>query len=149
MKRFLALLLLGSLLVMSSCSRSACAEDILTAVCREYPLDATVYSSHKREGEDGFIDGEMLVTLYGTDEGLTGEFALVLYGKVDTVREIGVFITEKGDDIIGIAELLRRRIDFLSSASDGEGFLKKYRGAIVYAFVNDSSRIEALFDSVM
>ena len=149
MKRLFAFLVLTSLLLVTSCSERICAEDILTLVCREYPLDATVYSSKRAETEDGFIDDEMLITLYGTSEMPTAEFSLVLYGKVDTVREIGVFVIDKGEDVIALAELLGRRLDFLSSASVGEGFLKKYRGAMVYAFVGDAERIETIFDGVM
>ena len=148
MKGFLALLIISSILFISSCSEKPCAEDVILCVCREYPIDATVYSSERAEGEEGFIDAEMLDTLYGTSEMPTGEFALVLYGKVDTVREIGVFVTDRGDDVIALVELIGRRMDFLSSVSDGEGFLKKYRGAVVYAFVSDAERIEAIFDGV-
>ena len=148
MKRFIAVMLLCALYLVS-CAKEMCAEEILSDICKEYPLDATIYSSGRGENESGYIDTEMLVTLYGTEAYPTEEFAIALYGKVDTVREIGVFITKRGDDTTGLTELLSRRIDFLSSAADGEGFVKKYRGATVYAFVADATRLEALLDSMM
>ena len=149
MKRIFALLTCICTLLLSACSRDVRADEVLVRALREYPLEADVYSSLNKEGEDGFVDSEMLIALYGVSEHPTAEFALALYGKVDTVREIGVFSTDGGADIIGLTELLERRLDFLASASDGEKFLKKYKGAIVYAFVGDASRIEAIFDSLI
>ena len=149
MKRIIAAFLCASLLMLTSCSRDASAEDVLTEFCREYPISASVYSSLSAEGEAGYIDSEMIRLLYGVDEYPTDEFALVLYGKVDTVREIGVFITKDGSERIVIAELLSRRISFLSSFSDGEGFIRKYRGVLVYGFVEDASYAEAIFDRIL
>ena len=148
MKRLLAMIL-SSIFLLTSCGAKTSAEEVLVGFCREYPITAQIYSSLREENESGYIDQEMLTALFGTDEYPTDDFALVFYGKVDTVREIGVFVTENGEDIIGISELLTRRIAFLSTFSEGEGFIRKYRGAIVYGFVEDASRIEKLFDSML
>ena len=149
MKRFFAILLLLSILITTGCAPDRCAQDILLRFCEEYPISANVYSSLSDEGEAGYIDKDMLNTLYGTDKLGIGEFALALYGKVDTVREVGVFVIEMGDDELELTELISRRIDFLSSFTDGEGFIRKYRGVIVYGFVDNASSATALFDRII
>lgn len=149
MKRTVALLILISLVLLTSCSKKRCAEEILLEFCDEYPISSNVYSSLAGESNAGYIDSEMLYALYSTEKFPVREFSLVLYGKVDTVREIGVFVTEKGEDRIELTELLSKRISFLSSFSDGEGFVKKYKGVLVYGFVEDSSYAEALFDKII
>lgn len=149
MKRTIAILLLLSLIFITSCSEKRCAEEILLEFCKEYPINASLYSSLAHKGDEGYIDGEMLYTLYGTDSFPTAEFSLALYGKVDTVREIGVFLTDMGEDRIELTELITNRIKFLSSFSRGEGFIRKYKGVLVYGFVEDSSYAEALFDRII
>lgn len=150
MKRIVALLLLLSLhLSLTACSKKQSAADILGEVCREYPISAQIYSSLSAEDEEGYIDAEMMTALFGMDSCPVSEFAVVLYGKVDTVREIGVFITDNGDERIRVSELLSRRISFLSSFSSGEGFIRKYRGVLVYGFVEDASCLEELLDSIL
>ncbi len=149
MKRTAAILLLISLLLLISCSERACAADVAAEFCRAYSLDGRVYSSLAKEGEDGYIDDEMLHALYGDSDCLVTEFAIVLYGKVSTVREIGVFIAENGSERMELLELATDRVSFLSSFADGEGFVKKYRAAVVYGFVDDASRAEGLLDSLI
>lgn len=149
MKKTLALLIILALIPITSCSEKRCAEEILSEFCNEYPISASLYSSLSHEGDGGYIDSEMLYVLYGTDRFPASEFSLALYGKVDTVREIGVFVTGRGEDRIELTELLSNRIKFLSTFSDGEGFVKKYRGVLVYGFVEDSSYAEELFDRII
>jgi hypothetical protein len=148
MKRFV-LLLLASVILITSCTETVRAEDVLGKFCREYPVSAVIYSSLSDKNEPGYIDSEMLTALYGTDEYPVTEFALVFYGKVNTVREVGVFVTENGDDVIEITELLTRRISFLSTFSDGEGFIRKYKGVLVYGFVEDSAYVQEIFDGIL
>ena len=149
MKRAIALLIILLLIPFTSCSEKKDSFAILTEFCDEYPIDSCLYSSQYGKGERGYIDPEMLYSLYGTERFPGCEFSLVMYGKVDTVREIGVFVTEKGEDRIELIELITKRINFLSSFSDGEGFIRKYRGVLVYGFVEDSSYAEALFDRII
>ena len=149
MKRIALLLVFCSLLSLLSCSYKIDAKDTVREFCSLYPIDTMVYSSFAKSYEDGYIDSEMLFTLYGTDDLPTEKFALALYGKVDTVREIGVFIIENGNDTIMLTELIRKRIDFLSSSVDGEGFIKKYKGALVYAFVDDADYARRIFDGII
>lgn len=148
MKRLVPLLL-ALILIITSCTETVRAEDVLGEFCREYGVSAGIYSSLSKKGEAGYIDREMLQALFGIDEYPAREFALVFYGKVNTVREIGVFVTENGDDVIEISELLARRIDFLSTFSDGEGFIRKYRGVLVYGFVEDASYVTEIFDGIL
>ena len=149
MKKTIALLLLLSLIFITSCSEKRCADEILLEFCEGYPISANLYSSLAEKGDEGYIDTEMLNALYGTDSLSTAEFSLALYGKVDTVREIGVFLTGMGEDRIELTELLSSRIKFLSSFSSGEGFIRKYKGVLVYGFVEDSSYAEELFDRII
>lgn len=149
MKKTIALLLLLSLIFITSCSEKRCADEILLEFCEGYPISANLYSSLAEKGDEGYIDTEMLNALYGTDSLPTAEFSLALYGKVDTVREIGVFLTGMGEDRIELTELLSSRIKFLSSFSSGEGFIRKYKGVLVYGFVEDSSYAEELFDRII
>lgn len=149
MKRIALLLLICSLLTLTSCSGKVDAAAVIREFCAQYPLDARVYSSLAGKGEDGYIDDEMLSLLYGSKERPTEEFALALYGKVDTVREIGVFVIRNGDDTIELIETLNKRISFLSSCSDGEGVVRKYKGALVYAFVRDADHAIEIFDGII
>lgn len=147
-KRF-AIILLAIILSITSCAERVSAEHVLAQFCREYPASAEIYSSLSAKGEAGYIDREMLLALFGSDEYPTREFALVFYGKLDTVRELGVFVTENGDDVIEITELLARRISFLSAFSEGEGFIRKYRGVLVYGFVEDSAYVQEILDGIL
>ena len=72
-----------------------------------------------------------------------------MYGKVSTVRELGVFITRNSDERMKVTELATNRIRFLESFVDGEGFIKKYRTITVYGFVDDASRAEWLLDNLI
>ena len=147
--RILALVLLLATLLLTSCTQVRHADEVLSEFCREYPIDRQIYSSLANEREEGYVDREMLRALYGVSECPVRDFALVFYGKVDTVREIGVFVIGRGDDVVEISELAARRISFLSAFSDGEGFIKKYKGALVYGFVESAADTEAIFDSIL
>ena len=147
--RIIALILLLSTLLLTACTQVRRADDILLEFCREYPIDRQIYSSLANEREEGYVDTEMLRALYGITEYPVRDFSLIFYGKVDTVREVGVFIIGKGDDIVEISELVARRISFLSTFSPGEGFIRKYKGALVYGFVENASDTEAIFDSIL
>ena len=149
MRKTFTLFLSILIVFTTSCKTNNSAEDILLGFCAEYPIDSKIYSSVSDGVHTEIIDAEMLDALYGIKEIPIREFALVLYGKVNTVREIGVFITNNGDNEIEILELASKRIDFLSSFADGEGFIKKYRGVLVYGFVEDASYAEAVFDSII
>ena len=147
--RIVALILLLSTLLLTACTQVRRSDEVLSAFCREYPIDRQIYSSLASEREEGYIDAEMLRALYGISEYPVRDFSLVFYGKVDTVREIGAFIIENGQDEILLTELISRRIGFLSSFAEGEGFVKKYRGVIVYGFVENSARAQELFDRII
>ena len=147
--RILAIILLLSTLLLTACGHTVRADDILAELCREYPIDRQIYSSLSDENDKGYIDSEMLRALYGISEYPVREFALVFYGKVDTVRDIGVFVIGRGEDVMEISELVARRISFLSSFSEGEGFIKKYKGALVYGFVESAADTEAIFDTIL
>ena len=147
--RIIALLILISTLTLTACTHKPCAKDVLSELCREHPITREIYSSLDGEYESGHIDQQMLNSLYGTEEYPVREFALVFYGRIDTVREIGVFITDSGDDVIRVSEMATARISFLSTFSGGEGFIKKYRGVIVYGFVEDASYTEEILDSIL
>ena len=149
MRRIVALTLLFAMLFITSCSADADAETILSAFCREYPISAQMLSSLADEGEDGYVTDEVRdVIFYGYTD-LPREYALVLYGRVDTVLEVGVFLTDSADERMALYELLKNRIDLLSSLVEGEGFMKNYNGIFVYAFVDDTERAEKLFDSII
>lgn len=149
MKRTLSIILLLCLVFLTSCSPERRAEDIAAEFCRGYPLEAKVYSSLADEHEDGYIDAEILMALYGDDNVPTEEFALILYGKVSTVREIGIFITKTSDERMELYELASGRIKLLSSLTGGEGFIRKYRGVFVYGFVDDAERAKRIFDGTL
>lgn len=149
MKGILSLILLLCIVFLTSCSPEMRAEDIATAFCRDYPIEAKVYSSLSEEHEDGYIDADMLDALYGGAKVPTEEFALILYGKVSTVREIGVFVAETSDERMELYELASGRIRLLSSLAEGEGFIRKYRGVFVYGFVDDAERAKKIFDGIL
>lgn len=148
MKRITALLILLSLLILTACEQKKSPEDILYEFMTEYPISANIYSSLCDEADAGYISEEMLAAVFGTSEPPTAEFALILYGKVDKVIEVGVFDVGGGDGI-GLTELITRRISFLSSFAEGEGFIKKYRGVLVYGFVRDAAYAEEIFDRIL
>lgn len=136
--------------LLASCSRSTgSACDMLVAFCSEYPISASVYTSIAEDGDARQIDRQMLLSLYGVDGYPTDEFAIALYGKVGSVREIGVFFTDNGVQRAELFDLINSRISFLSSFSDGEGFVKKYGEIIVYGFVDDAARAVGIFDMLI
>ena len=137
------------LALLTSCSKKQSAEDVVLGFIREYTIDSIVYSSRCEKVDEGYIDEQMLVLLFGVDEYPVDDFALVLYGKVDIVQEIGVFVTHNSDEHMKVTMLLSERIALLDSLSNGEGFIKKYRSAIVYGFVDDPDRVISIFDKLM
>ena len=147
--RIIALLILISLFTLTACAPKPCAEWTLAELCRVHPITGQIYSSLNSEYDPGHIDGQMLKSLYGTEEYPVREFALLFYGRVDTVREIGVFIIGSGDEVIRVSEMASERINFLSTFSKGEGFIRKYRGALVYGFVEDAAYTEEILDSIL
>ena len=149
MKRIPAIILLLSMLFVTSCSARADAEELLLTFCDEYPISAEILSSLADEGEDGYVTDEVREVLFSGYDRLPDEYALALYGRVDTIMEAGVFITDSADERMALYELLKKRIDLLSSFTDGEGFMKNYHGIFVYAFVSDRERAEKLFDAII
>lgn len=149
MKKVISLLLAFSIILLSSCESTRTSLDIALSFCEEYPLDATVYSSLATENDKRYIDADVLTLLFGIDQHPVSDYTLVLYGKVSTVRELGVFITRNSDERMKVVELATGRIDFLESFADGEGFIKKYHTVTVYGFVEDASRAEWLLDNLI
>ena len=149
MKKAISIVLLFSLLFLSSCTETKNSMDIALAFCDGYPFDATVYSSLATENDQGYIKSEMLMTMFAIAEHPVSDYALVLYGKVSTVRELGVFVTRNSDERMKVTELATNRIEFLESFVDGEGFIKKYRTVTVYGFFDDVSRAEWLLDNLI
>ena len=148
MKRTVALIII-LLTIFTSCSGTESAESIASAFCEGYPLCTEIYSSLKDEGQNGYIDSQMLTALYGQSKRPTEDFALLLYGRVDAVREIGVFVTVNGDERMDVITIATDRIELLSSFAEGEGFVKKYRSVIVYGFVDDAERAKLLLDDIL
>ena len=149
MKRIIALVLLLSMIFITSCSADADARELLLTFCNEYPMSVEILSSLADEGEDGYVTDDVRAALFDGYDRLPDEYALALYGRVDTVMEAGVFITDSADERMALYELLQKRIDLLSSLVDGEGFIKNYHGTFVYAFVGDRARAEKLFDAII
>lgn len=149
MRKTVALLLFMSMLFFTSCASRSRPCDVVSSICMEYPIDATVYSSTYLNGEKGYINSEMLLNLYDTDDLPADEFAIVLYGKVGNVREIGVFATSNGYQKLELITLISKRIEFLDSFAEGEGFVKKYRGAVAYGFVDNAEKVISILDKVM
>ena len=149
MKRLFALLLSFVLVFITSCTREASAEAVLRELCRVYPINAVVYSSRASEYEDGYISEDMLVALYGESDIPASEIAVVMYGDVGAAREIGAFTVRTGSERMRLFELATERINFLSSFVDGEGFVKKYHGVMVYGFVDDALSVERVLDSLL
>ena len=148
MKKLL-MLLFSLIFIFTSCYRAVNPKDILDGFCCSYGINAEVYHSGAQYGDDGYIDSEMLNSLYGIDEAFRYDFAIVMYCDVTRVREIAVFKADTGDERMYLFELITDRLRFLSSFADGEGFIKKYRGAIVYGFVDDADGVERAFDSLL
>ena len=48
-----------------------------------------------------------------------------------------------------LTELISKRLAFLGSFADGEGFIRRYRGVIVYGFVDNSARAQEVFDGII
>ena len=149
MKRAVAVLIVVSLLTLVSCEATPSATDVLSSFCDAYHIDSQVYSSLSEYGDDGYIDSDMLRALYGMDDALVDEFALVLYGKVSTVREIGVFIARSGEERMKVYEIASERVELLSSLADGEGFVRKYKSVIVYGFVDDSAKAISILEKII
>ena len=145
----ISMLVVLSILLLTSCTERYCARDIANEFLLEYPLDAKVYFSDADEETDGYIDEETLTLIFDCNELPNIEYALILYGKVSTVREIGVFIIENGDDMMDISRVISDRIELLSSLCEGEGFVRKYKTVLVYGFVDDRERAERLFDKII
>ena len=137
-------LIFSAFLSVASCSRKERnAYDILLRFCEAYPLYGTVYNSGTPEDE---LD-DILTLLFEGEEGRVprGNFAVMLYGSMDTVSEVGVFVTSFGHEIIDVIELAERRIGILDDSSEGEGFIIRDREVVVYGFVGDKDRAVRLF----
>ena len=48
-----------------------------------------------------------------------------------------------------VYEIASERVELLSSLADGEGFVRKYKGVIVYGFVDDSAKAISILEKII
>ena len=156
LKRIVTLLLIFSMLLLTSCHKEESADLILRNFCGSYGLVAgRVYSTEEREGTEGYLEPQLLTTLYGTD---TRPFfqsaAVMLYADMDTLLECGVFVCRGGAgrlyDILETEKLLSYRIRQIRLIfPEAQGQILRYGNSVVYTVLPDNARAERLFSRLL
>jgi hypothetical protein len=156
MKRILAaiLSLIIALSVLTSCERRVDPEKILRDFCTAYGIEAAIYSSGAKEGENGFADAEFLPTLLTgrTDE--ICDFAVAFCSTLDGYFEVGILAckTAYGANEVSLACLERiELVKVICNQSDitvSEGaFVARYGNSVVYSMATDNERARRLLDA--
>ena len=117
MKRFLCLsIFLALLLSIVSCERGKSSLDGITELKYIGKISGNVYFSGAEEGSENYIDADLMAMLFFEDTP-PKNFAVILSPSVDYPYEVMLVIPEVGEDVVTLADTLRRRLVLLTGDS--------------------------------
>ena len=117
MKRFFCIIVfLAQLLALFSCESKKTSLDAILELKYIGKISGNVYFSGASEEEDGYIDSDLMKMLF-FEETPPKNFALILSPSVDFPYEVMLVIPDASEDVISLADTLRRRLVLLTADS--------------------------------
>ena len=114
MKRFLCLVLLFALaLALASCEGARSSLEVMREVKFIGKISGNIYFSGACEGDDEYIDPDLMGMLFFEDTP-PKNFAVILSPSVDYPYEVMLVIPDDGEDVVTLADTLRRRLVLLT-----------------------------------
>ena len=118
MKRLFCLLIfLALLLSLVSCEGEKSSLDGITELKYIGKISGNVYFSGAEEGSENYIDADLMAMLFFEDTP-PKNFAVILSPSVDYPYEVMLVIPEDGEDVVSLADTLRRRLVLLTGDSE-------------------------------
>ena len=138
MKKIIAIFLILPCVFLQSCrGKYNETAGVVSDFIREYGISAVPYSSLAKEGDDGFITPELCKQLFTNTDVLPRDYTLVLHSRLDSVFELGVFLSDDASDRLMIAEECGGRVRLLESLTEGEGRVFIKNNLVIYIFSKD------------
>ena len=118
MKRSLCFMLLLTVIIsLVSCGSARSSLDVITEVKMIGKISGNIYFSKATEESDYYIDRDLMSMLFFEDTP-PKNFAVILSPSIDYPNEVMLVIPEDGEDVIALADTLRRRLVLLTGDSD-------------------------------
>ena len=118
MKRSLCFMLLLTVIIsLVSCGSARSSLDVITEVKIIGKISGNIYFSKASEESDYYIDRDLMSMLFFEDTP-PKNFAVILSPSIDYPNEVMLVIPEDGEDVIALADTLRRRLIILTGNSD-------------------------------
>ena len=150
MKKIISLFLLIPCLCLCSCrGKYDKTVGIVSDFISEYGISCTLYSSLADEGEDGYIPPELCKQLFTNTDVLPHDYSLVLHSRLDSVFELGVFLSDDASDRLAICDECAGRVKLLESLSEGEGRVLIKNNLVIYIFSKDIENALAILERVL
>ena len=151
MKKLCAFVIFISIFTcLCSCSsRYESTERVARIFATLYGIDGRIYSSLKTEGDDGFIEPSVKSTLFNRVELLPYDYTLIIHSRLDSVFELGLFLSPSASERRELSEMCLERISLLSSLADGEGKVLMRDNLVIYLFSSDIERAEACINKAL
>ena len=118
MKRFLCFVIFLSLLpLLFSCESEKSSLDAMLELKFMGKISGNVYFSGAAEGDDYYIDSDLMGLLFFEDIP-PKNFAVILSPSVDYPYEVMLVVPEAEEDVVSLADMLRRRLVLLTGDSE-------------------------------
>ena len=111
------MLLLTVIISLVSCGSARSSLDVITEVKMIGKISGNIYFSKATEESDYYIDRDLMSMLFFEDIP-PKNFAVILSPSIDYPNEVMLVIPEDGEDVIALADTLRRRLIILTGNSD-------------------------------
>ena len=111
------MLLLTVIISLVSCGSARSSLDVITEVKMIGKISGNIYFSKAAEESDYYIDRDLMSMLFFEDTP-PKNFAVILSPSIDYPNEVMLVIPEDGEDVIALADTLRRRLIILTGNSD-------------------------------
>lgn len=153
MKKIIALSLIFTIFVFSSCGRRGSAREKTEALASALG-GGVVYAADVPEGEAGHVDEGLYLALFGEKPAGFSEFAVYLGASLDEARECGVFVAESAGDALTLLGVAKTRVALVeknerTQGREPESFIKQYGRTVVWGVFPSAdlplSLVESLF----
>lgn len=149
MKKIAFLLLLIFLFFsLLSCEKTPSAEAMIYDFISAYSAKGTIYSSGKREGEDGYVYDELLKKIYIFEGAFPKNYAIFLNSHTDFGAECAAFVCEDEDERAKVINMSRERITILGKGKDN-AFLSTSGSIVFYSTLSNRAEAEALWRKIL
>lgn len=149
MKRILLILIVIALgLSMASCGRELVAETLLCDFLSAYGAGGTVYSPLSSEGEDGYVDGDMMSKIYIHEGAFPENYAVLLNSRADYGAECAVFVCKDKYESARVMEICRERISLLGK-TEGDTVIYRSGNIIFYSTFDDIDNVERIWIKII